>query len=65
MAKVQPYHTDFEEHPAEHRNVYHDRDDCPDGGLILPHHRMPGTGGKPCCKMCAELTGSLTPRSST
>jgi hypothetical protein len=29
MAKVHPYHTDFEEHPAEHWNVYYDRDDCP------------------------------------
>lgn len=28
MAKVHPYLTDFEEHPAEHRNVYHDRDDA-------------------------------------
>ena len=42
MAKVPPYHTDFEEHPAESRNVYHDHDNCPDGGLILPHHRKSG-----------------------
>jgi hypothetical protein len=39
MAKVHPYHTDFEDHPAEDWNVYYDRDDCPDAGLILPHHR--------------------------
>ena len=56
MAKVLAYHTDFEEHPAEYREVYHDHDDCPDGRLILPHHRSSGTGGKPQCKKCAELT---------
>jgi len=56
MAKVLAYHTDFEEHPAEYRDVYHDHDDCPDGRLILPHHRSSGTGGKPQCKKCAELT---------
>ena len=39
MAKVPPYHTDFEEHPAEYRDVYHSHDDCPDGRLRLPHHR--------------------------
>ena len=65
MAKVPPYHTDFEEHPAEYRNVYHDHDDCLDGSLILSHHRKSGTGGKPQCKKCAEITRSLTPRSST
>ena len=64
MAKVPPYHTDFEEHPAEYRDVYHGHDDCPDGRLILPHHRRSGTGGKPQCKKCAELTRSLTQRSS-
>ena len=46
MAKVPPYSTDFEEHPAEYKNVYHDHDDCPDGRLILPHHRRSGTGDK-------------------
>ena len=56
MAKVPAYHTDFGEHPAEYRDVYHDHDDCPDGRLILPHHRSSGTGGKPQCKKCAELT---------
>lgn len=65
MAKVPPYHTDFDEHPAEHRNVYHDHDDCPDGALILSHHRKSGTGGKPECKKCAEMNRSPTPRSST
>ena len=56
MAKVPPFHTDFQEHPASHRAVYHDYDDCPDGGLILPHHRKPGTGDKIHCGKCAEMT---------
>ena len=47
MAKVPPHHTDFEEHPAESRNVYHDHDNRPDGSLIPSHHRKSGTGGKP------------------
>ena len=55
MAKVTPYHTDFEEHSAESRNVYHDHDNCPDGGLILPHHRKSGNGDKPLCKKCAKM----------
>ena len=49
MAKVPPYLTDFDEHPAEHRNVYHDHDDCGDGALVLLHHRKSGTGGKAEC----------------
>jgi hypothetical protein len=36
MAKVSPFHTDLQDHAASHREVYHDRDDCPDGGLLLP-----------------------------
>ena len=56
MAKVPPYHTDFEEHPAESRKVYHDHNNCPDGRLILPHHRKSGTGGKPLCKKCAKMS---------
>jgi hypothetical protein len=55
MAKVPPFHTDFEEQSIENREVYHDHDDCPDGGLLLPHHRSAGTGGKRHCKKCAAL----------
>jgi hypothetical protein len=55
MAKVSPFHTDFDEHPVENREVYHDHDDCPDGGMLLPHHRISGTGGKRPCKKCTEL----------
>ncbi len=46
MAKVAPFHTDLQDHPASHRSVYHDHDDCPEGALLLPHHRKAGTGDR-------------------
>ena len=55
MAKVSPFHTNLQDHPASYRQVYHDQDDCPDGGLILPHHRKSGTGDKVYCTKCAEM----------
>ena len=55
MAKVSPFHTDLQDHPASHRRVYHDQDDCPDGALILPHHRKSGTGDKIHCDKCVEM----------
>ena len=56
MAKVAPFHTDLQDHPASQRRVYHDHDDCPEGALLLPHHRKPGTGDKTHCSKCAEMT---------
>jgi len=55
MAKVAPFHTNSTEYPPEHRNVYHDRDDCPDGKRIQSKHRESGTGSKPRCKECIKL----------
>ena len=55
MAKVSPYHTNSTEYPPEHRNVYHDHDDCPEGRKILPKHRESGTGNKLRCKECIKL----------
>jgi hypothetical protein len=55
LAKVAPYHTDSPEYPPQHREVYHDHDDCPDGKRILPQHRKSGTGGKRRCKECEKL----------
>jgi hypothetical protein len=34
MSKVNPCHTKSYEEPTEHRNVYHDHDNCPDGKRI-------------------------------
>ena len=55
MAKVAAFHTNSTEYPPEHRNVYHDHDDCHDGKLIKPQHRVNGTGGKLRCKECIRL----------
>jgi hypothetical protein len=55
MAKVAAYHTNSIEAPPAHREVYHDRDDCPDGKRIMSKHRESGTGGKPRCKECIKL----------
>lgn len=55
MAKVFPYHTNSEEYPPQHRNVYHDHDNCEDGKKIQQKHREQGTGGKEHCKICIKL----------
>jgi len=55
MAKVAPFHTNSEEYPPKHREVYHDRDNCFEGKKIKPEHRESGTGGKLRCKVCNEL----------
>lgn len=55
MGKVGAYHTDSTEYPPEHREVYHDHDDCKDGKRIKSEHRKSGTGGKKHCKECIRL----------
>ncbi len=55
MAKVDPFHTNSEEYPPAHREVYHDHDDCPDGRAIKPEHREPGSNGRWHCKECQKL----------
>lgn len=54
MGKVVPFHTSSIEYPPEHRNVYHDHDDCPDGKRIKHPHRENGMGGKSRCKECIK-----------
>jgi len=55
MAKVAPYHTNSEEYPPKHREVYHDHDDCFEGKKIQQKHRLSGTGGKKRCEECVRL----------
>ena len=56
MAKVASYHTTTnEDFPPSHRDVYHDRDDCPAGKRIKPEHRRLGTAGRPRCEDCQKL----------
>ena len=56
MAKVAAYHTDSPEYPPKHREVYHDKDTCPDGKRIKYEHRKSGTGGKKHCLECDKVT---------
>jgi hypothetical protein len=55
MAHIAAHHTDSPEYPPTHRNVYHDRDDCPYGREIKPWHRQAGEGGRPRCDECRKL----------
>jgi hypothetical protein len=55
MSKVGAYHTTSPEYPPEHRNVYHDHDNCPDGKRIKPQHKVDGKGGRPRCDECVRL----------
>jgi hypothetical protein len=53
MAKVAAFHTDSPEYPRE---VYHDKDTCPDGKRIKREHRVDGTGSKKHCLECDKVT---------
>jgi hypothetical protein len=55
MAKVYPYHTKSQEEPPEHRSVYHDHDNCPDGKRIEAKNKEAGSAGRPRCKECIKL----------
>lgn len=55
MATVSAYHTNSKEYPAQHREVYHDKDTCPDGKRIKPEHREAGTGNKKHCLECYKV----------
>lgn len=52
MGNDPAYHTNSQEYPPEHRNVYHNNNDCPSGKQIQQRHRESGTGGKPLCERC-------------
>jgi len=55
MSSVSPFHTDHPEYPQEHRNVYHDEDECQFAQAIKLEHRVEGAGGRPRCKRCEKL----------
>lgn len=44
------------EYPPKHREVYHDKDTCPDGKRIKNEHRESGTGGKKHCLECDKVS---------
>ena len=56
MAKVLPYHTNSTEYPPKDREVYHDKDTCPDGKGIKSEHRLAGTGNKKHCLECDKVS---------
>jgi hypothetical protein len=43
------------EYAPQHREVYHDHENCHDGKNIKREHRIDGTGGKKRCKECVRL----------
>lgn len=55
MSTVAAFHTDSPEYAPTHREVYHDKDTCPDGKKIKSNHLVKGTGGKKHCKQCDRL----------
>lgn len=56
MSTVPPYHTNSPEYPPSHREVYHDKDTCPDGRRIKREHRENGTGNKKHCLECPKVS---------
>ena len=56
MSKVAPFNTDSSEYLPKHREVYHDKDTCPDGKKILPRHRIAGIGNKKHCLECDKVS---------
>jgi hypothetical protein len=43
-------------HSARAADVYHDRDDCPQGREIAERDRVEGTGGRQLCFHCGRTT---------
>lgn len=54
--KVQPFHTTSTEYGPDHRNVYHDNNQCEQGKRIKPEHRVQGTGNRKKCDFCKDLS---------
>jgi hypothetical protein len=53
MSKVAPFHSKLK----QDRNVYHDESRCTEGNNIEPRNRVAGTGGRPKCSRCREISG--------
>jgi hypothetical protein len=56
MSIVAPFHTDSPEYAPQHREVYHDKDTCPDGKRIQAKHRKEGKGNKNHCLECYKVS---------
>jgi hypothetical protein len=55
MAHESPFHTDSQEYPPTHRDVYHDNSLCDHGKAVKQEHRVSGRGGRPRCDRCDTL----------
>ena len=51
--KTTPWHSVLE----TDRKVYHDETKCTEGNNIEPRNRRSGTGGRPKCEHCKEISG--------
>jgi hypothetical protein len=49
--RVSAYHSSNKSDP----DVYHVHNDCVSGQQIPSSNRLPGTGGFPLCKHCADM----------
>lgn len=52
MAKVNPFHSKKPHTPQ----VHHNNNQCTEGNNIEKENRVEGTGGRPLCKKCQELS---------
>ena len=53
MAKVSPFHSKLK----TVRRVYHDESRCTEGNNIEAKNKVSGTGGRPKCERCKEISG--------
>jgi hypothetical protein len=51
--KAPPWHSKLE----TDRKVYHDETRCTEGNNIEARNRVAGTGGRPKCNRCVEISG--------
>lgn len=53
VMKTHPWHSKL---PSD-RPVHHDETRCTEGNNIEPRNRVSGTGGRPKCQRCSEISG--------
>ena len=56
-----PFHVTSMEYTNEQTHVYHDQSECLGAKKIHLRHRIEGAGGRPRCKECERIEGSLRP----
>ena len=51
--KTSPWHSKL----SSDRAVHHDETRCTEGNNIEPNNRVSGTGGRPKCSRCRDISG--------